>query len=425
MLCKYCWQNYLHKDIDDENDDNNSCENCKQEKNIWENIVKNAYWVKIIYIDWSNFLYNEEILNENNFKKEIKKESKNSIFIIFNKWEYLFAEKNNIITKSINLYVPKDISKSKELTTKDFETIIKDDKRDGKWLDYICMLKWDIDAMSIIFKHWFDYWNIKETERNSFYSVNRLSQFSRFLELFFGTYLNKKIEERFENIYTVFSGWDDFVFIIPFSKREEFIKFLYDEFYKFVWNNSRIHFSIWLWIFKEKTPFKTMDLETENLLKKAKIKSKEKNIKNLEDIDNLLTYKWLTVYEEGFTKVFNDENISFTKEINNWKTNDNKLVIWETQIYKIYSELRRFRDILKEENIDYSEAVLIWARILNMLSRNSNDIKYKKEFEILKENIVKLIKCFNNWENKIKVEKINNILLWLVDNIYETRYLNK
>jgi len=441
IMCKYCWQNYLEKKDCDENDDENICKICENEKYIWENLVKN----KDIFVNY--------IDKNKNFDFSIDFE-KGSFKVLFNNWDYKKLEKSIWIWKSINLYVPKN----EDWDTKDFETIIKDDKNSNWWIDYICMLKWDIDAMSLIFKHWFDFWERLKKEVfdeklvwNTMYSVNRLTQFSRFLELFFGTYLDKKIEERFKNVYTVFSWWDDFVFIVPFLQRQDFINFLYEEFYNFIWKNEKIHFSIWLGIFKDKTPFKTMNDETEELLKRAKEKSKEKNIIKdnlwkilwtIKDSEWLLRYRGLTIYEENFTQTFIDEEINFIQWIEKWdknfvpeekrdsqynyNINNLELSVWDTQMYTIYSELTRFRDIYKQDNIDYSETILIWARILNMLSRNSKETRENLWFQNLKKDISDLIWKIEIWkqEKNNKIGKIDTILLWIVDNIYKNRYKN-
>jgi len=416
-LCKFCEQNYLDN-IEDENDENAICKNCRQEINLWEKIVKNSFWVALKFKNKEKFDYNEEILDEKNFFEKINKKSENELFVIFNNWEYLFWKENKIISKSINLYVPKN----KNFDTKSFEEIIKDDKNKENWLDYICMLKGDIDAMSLLFKYGFSYDLENKEFKKSFYSINRLTQFSRFLELFFGFYLDEKIRKNFENVYTVFSGWDDFVFILPFSKRQEFINFLIEEFNNFVAWNKKIHFSLWLWIFKEKTPFKTMDEKTESLLKKAKAESKAKN--DINNLDNLLKYRWLTIYEEDFTKIFIDEKIDFEDWIKNFKIDDEKMIIWDTQKYRIYEELSKFRDILKQEKNNYWDLILIWARILNMLERNDRETKEKQEFQNLKKYIWELIRNFEIWKQKQKIEKINNLLLWIIDSLYKERYFN-
>lgn len=451
ILCKYCWQNYLEKKEEfDENSDENMCQICENEKCIWENLVKkDSIFIKYIDKKW----YFDFNLDFDKWKFD-----RWYLKVLFNNWDYSKLEKNVWIWKSINIYVPKD----NNWDTKDFKTIIDDDKKEWNvnwWLDYICMLKWDIDAMSLIFKHWFDFWerlkqDIYNENWNTLYSINRLTQFSRFLELFFWTYLNKKIEEKFKNIYTVFSWWDDFIFIVPFLQRQKFVKFIYEEFNSFIWNNEKIHFSIWLWIFKDKTPFKTMDDLTEKLLKKAKKNSKEKNILEnnnwkiiwvIKEDEWLLKHRWITIYEEDFTTIFINEEVNYINWVKNWDKeniwykdddyykkewreieNELEFIIWDTQIYSIYSELTKFRDIYKQNNIDYSETILIWARILNMLSRNNKESKENIWFKNLKKDIENLIWKISliekDKDEKIKI--VNNILVWLVDNMYKNRYKN-
>jgi hypothetical protein len=66
------------------------------------------------------------------------------------------------------------------------------------------MLKGDIDNMSIILKYGFEYATLSG-EKKSIYSVSRLVQMSRMLELFFGKYLMTYLAREFSDIYTVFS----------------------------------------------------------------------------------------------------------------------------------------------------------------------------------------------------------------------------
>lgn len=407
ILCKFCWNNYLDKKDDDENHENNKCKNCEKEIMIWENIVKqNHIYFDFIDKNW-DFIYKEDF-NTWEFK------------VIFNNWDYKNLNWHLWIWKSINLFVPKN--EYNEI--KDFNTIIKEDQWKEKWLKYLCMLKWDIDAMSIIFKHWFDFW---ENKSNTLYSVNRLTQFSRFLELFFWAYLNKKITENknFENIYTVFSWWDDFIFIVPFSKRQSFINFLNEEFCNFV-HNENIHFSLWLWIFKDKTPFKQMNNDTEVLLKHAKEKSKEQK---------KLTSRWITVYNDNFTLLYeSNEPINFKSWIESWDIKNSDSYYWieseielsisEVWAYNLYIELSKIRDLLKEQK-DYMEIVLIFARLLNMLwkTEHNDDNKW---FFALKSDIINLVKSVDLDKNKQKekIYKINQILVWLTDNMYKNRYKN-
>ncbi|MBQ7074991.1 hypothetical protein IJM86_08380 [bacterium] len=68
------------------------------------------------------------------------------------------------------------------------------------------MLKGDIDMMGLLFKHGFEYETKGGKEKGkSIYSVSRIVQLSRMLELFFGKYLQNCLQYQFENVYTVFS----------------------------------------------------------------------------------------------------------------------------------------------------------------------------------------------------------------------------
>jgi CRISPR/Cas system-associated protein Cas10 (large subunit of type III CRISPR-Cas system) len=241
-------------------------------------------------------------------------------------------------------------------------------------------------------------------------------QFSRFLELFFGTYLNKEIWKKFKNVYTVFSGWDDFVFIVPFSQREEFITYLNESFEKWVALNPNLHFSVWLWLFKDKTPFHQMDRKTESLLNSAKLKTKELNRMEIS-----LKNKWICIFEPDFMVLWNQ--IDFKFWIKKWK-DWSEFVIWDTQIHNTYSELRKIQEVLEWWWKDYAKLVLIWARIINMLGRNKKEVKEKQEFQDLQQDIRDFIQKvdLNEQSKKEKQDKINKVLLGIVDEIYEKRY---
>ena len=171
------------------------------------------------------------------------------------------------------------------------------------------MLKGDIDNMSIILKYGFEYATLSG-EKKSIYSVSRLVQMSRMLELFFGKYLMTYLAREFSDIYTVFSGGDDFVCISPFQKRLRFINTLYREFESFVAYNQNLHFSIGLQLFKDKTPIAIVDQQVEALLKQAKKASKYKLSKET------LSKRGLGLYEERFSLLKSDANFDLEEEIN-------------------------------------------------------------------------------------------------------------
>ena len=384
-LCKYCWMNYFDaKENLDENDDNGKCENCAKEIKLWEKIVK---WQESINIQYKNedwdFFYEETFKEKKDFT------------ILFNTWDIEKIWDNIWISKSLNLHTPPN---------KAF------DKMASKNNKYLCMLKWDIDSMSLIFKYWF--WKT--------YSISRLMQFSRYLELFFGKYLQKYIKENFSNVYTVFSGWDDFVFILPFEDRKKFVKSLYNEFYKFVANNENIHFSIWVSIFKDKTPFKQVDKITEELLKNSKkfakqyMKDKTETIikqgikTKLEENDkHILKSYWITYYDKNYTKVFEWE-ITNTLYLDPWIYNN----LSSTARYKLYTVLTECLWYLEDKKMD-KFVLNIW-RLLYMIWRL--DMKWKQEIlEDLKNK-------FGSINDIIRTKQdINDLLLKLTDSIYEDR----
>jgi len=394
-LCKYCWQNYLETEDEseyDENEENSKCDDCKQEEDLWWFIVKKNKHIFIDYKKTWNFYYEEKLEEKDGHNFE----SNNwQLKILFNNWSYEDLQDNIWISKSINLHVPID---EKENNVKGFSKLANDN-----W--YLCMLKWDIDAMSLIFKRWF----------GDNYSISRLVQFSRFLELFFGKYLQDKIFDEYKDVYTVFSWWDDFVFIVPFDVRKQFVEFLYDEFQKFVWQNQYIHFSTWIWIFKHKTPFGQVDKYTEELLKSAKAKSKEW----LQCKIDLVKY-WICFYEKEFVKVYWKKQSWILNEkfkIDNLNLNRN--LEWEksSMLYKVYTTIKEMRQNLDREKPMRSDFILKWARLLYMLKRNIDDDK----FEEIEKDLDFLKSIWWEWEKKDKIEKMNNLLLKLVDWVYEGR----
>ena len=155
--------------------------------------------------------------------------------------------------------------------------------------------------MSIILKYGFEYATLSG-EKKSIYSVSRLVQMSRMLELFFGKYLMTYLAREFSDIYTVF--------IIPFQKRLKFINTLYREFESFVAYNQNLHFSIGLQLFKDKTPIAFVDQQVEALLKQAKKASKYKLSKET------LSKRGLGLYEERFSLLKSDANFDLEEEIN-------------------------------------------------------------------------------------------------------------
>lgn len=374
VLCKYCGQNYYQ--WDDENAEK-KCNLCEKEIILWWSIVsKDSICLKYKDDNW-------------NFQFDRTNDSWN-LKIIFNNWDYSKIWDSRWIWKSINLYVPSD----HRWITKSFGEISD---------NYLCMVKWDVDFMSIILKFWF----------GKIYSVSRLVQFSRFLELFFGKYSAEFLKNEHKDTYTVFSGWDDFIFVVPFQDRKKFIQDYYTKFEEFVAKNQNIHFSIWLSMFKDKTPFRFVDDYTEKILKAAKTSSK----KYVASDSTKCSVKWIWFYESTYSIPYE------------WLPNiDNSLQLeWEiwdkwmsySGLYSVYIEFINMSKILNSWNFSH-KYVQYWSKLIYMVTRNVKD-KNQKELIIkdLKE-LIWNIQLEKESINKRKV-KINKLLIKIIDKIYTNR----
>ena len=396
VLCKYCGLNY----VDGDETEDNICENCEKEIVLWEKLVKEIKNERISFDyekDWNfNFKLWLKTYKESGVLKWelIEKDFK----ILVNNWDFTEIEK--WIVKSLNLYVP-----SKNWIIKTFEEIANS--------NYLVMVKWDVDNMSLILKYWFkkdlDWWNNDEEWWKNNYSLSRVLTFSRLLELFFGYRLQEFLENEFKNVYTIYSGWDDFVFVVGLNELKDFIEKLYDEFNRFV-SNDKIHFSLWLWIFKDKTPIWQVFEYSEELLDEAKKKTKDKMKNDLQEKWELevLKYFWICAFEKENYVVL--ENIDKVEDIFDFKD------LWDdksTLYYKLYQALKEnYQNLENDKMADY---VLTSARILYMLSRN---LSKKDYWEFIKNFWEKLSKFKNI---NLKQQEIAKDLLALSYKIYQSR----
>ena len=375
VLCKSCGLSYVsHQDVDP------ICTSCQEEVQGGR-LLTERWGVAIQFKDNDNFCF--DLIRDD----QILKTEDQYVYLFFNDWEKQHSYLPTFV-KSINTYIPRDDS----WEAKSFEQLV-DNQR---W--YLCMLKGDIDNMSIILKYGFEYATLSG-EKKSIYSVSRLVQMSRMLELFFGKYLMTYLAREFSDIYTVFSGGDDFVFIIPFQKRLKFINTLYREFESFVAYNQNLHFSIGLQLFKDKTPIAFVDQQVEALLKQAKKASKYKLSKET------LSKRGLGLYEERFSLLKSDANFDLEEEINlDWWSE-----VSDTLLYQRYLELSEMLSL--DPSQQGAEYVKRGARLLYSITRNVQ----KKE---LKEKILEALKPIQDPSEK---QKLRKILLQLTNLIYQKR----
>jgi len=139
------------------------------------------------------------------------------------------------------------------------EDIAKEANGD-KLIGYI---KGDVDNMGLI---------IREGFKNTKMTISRFATFSRLLEAFFAGHLQVKMEDCFKEIYTVFSGGDDFFVIGPWDKAIKFVKGVRGDFSQFCANNSDFTFSTGVFLAKSHEPISFCAEMVEKNLKKSKRK---------------------------------------------------------------------------------------------------------------------------------------------------------
>jgi CRISPR-associated protein Csm1 len=74
-------------------------------------------------------------------------------------------------------------------------------------------------------------------------SISRFVTFSRMLETFFGGFIQEKMERDFKEMYTVFSGGDDFFILGPWNRTIDFARAVREDFSRFCAENPDLTFS--------------------------------------------------------------------------------------------------------------------------------------------------------------------------------------
>jgi CRISPR-associated protein Csm1 len=129
---------------------------------------------------------------------------------------------------------------------------------------FLAVLKGDVDNLGLIFN--------KGIEKN--YNVTVWSTLSSQIDLFFSRFIPKLIEKEFPQIYTVYTGGDDFVLVGPWNIIVDFTARLQQVFHNFC-RNKDIHFSVGISLFHSKDPIKYAIAEAEKLLKRSKLETKD------------------------------------------------------------------------------------------------------------------------------------------------------
>jgi len=143
---------------------------------------------------------------------------------------------------------------------KSFSEIAKDAQGD-KLLGY---LKADVDNLGKILRS-----GIKNP------SISRMTTFSRMLEVFFAGYLQTRLKKDYPDLYTVFSGGDDFFIVGPWNRVIDFAKEIRSQFSKFCGDNPDLTFSAGIILAKDHEPISLCTESAEKELKESKTGEKD------------------------------------------------------------------------------------------------------------------------------------------------------
>lgn len=156
-------------------------------------------------------------------------------------------------------YLAKHIPPDKEAPAT-FEEIAK--RAEGARL--LAYLKGDVDNLGEIFA-----FGLKNR------SISRMSTLSRMLNLFFSGWMEKTLDERFKDIYTVFSGGDDFILVGPWNQIIDLSAHIQAEFSHFTCDNPDITLSAGISLVRDRTPVRHCAESAEEILKISKTKSSD------------------------------------------------------------------------------------------------------------------------------------------------------
>ncbi len=304
-ICPFC--NKRPADSSAKVVDEFSCRICADHIFIGENLVK-AEQIAITHIDAE--LYGRKLLEPifgiyqlifpTGELKDLAKQGK-----LFKFWHIGISEDGhiarNITAKFINGYVPKydeeDLNDDRYLAGKKSDRKkqemidqIKVDKHANtpktfahiavkalnftdipskfKGLEAIGVLKADVDHLGLLFA--------VGLGKNRL-TLSRLATMSRQLNNYFSTFIPYilKTEQRFKDIYTVFSGGDDLFLIGPWNRIIEFAALLNDSFREYVCQNKHITISAGFSIHKPHEPVLRLAEASEHALSMSKSRGRD------------------------------------------------------------------------------------------------------------------------------------------------------
>ncbi|OAQ15413.1 CRISPR-associated protein Csm1 [Bibersteinia trehalosi Y31] len=183
----------------------------------------------------------------------------------FRFWDFELPEKvdeaiwHGYARRYINGYVP---HKGQEIIP--FDELaelhrIENDKGEKQGQIALMTLKGDVDNLGTIFQKGFEKPNLA-----------KMAALSRQMNQFFSLWLPAVCAEKFQQMYTVFAGGDDFFLIGPWKQTQELAYEMQQAFAKYVAENKGIHFSAGMVMTKLGMPVPQMGELAEEALEQAK-----------------------------------------------------------------------------------------------------------------------------------------------------------
>lgn len=273
---KACQGCHKHPREEIENNEDNFCERCLIDAKIGQALTARKYlaFFDNPFSELKILNYSCELWDERNLGEELKKEP------------YLILAINTpdikipcIGFKYLATYIPTNTGFSQEATEKyglplTFDDIANKSQGD-KLLGYV---KADIDNLGQILITGFSAEKGVDSKKITKPSISRFAAFSRMLETFFSGYLEIKLEQDFKDIYTIFSGGDDFFLAGPWNETIALVQELRKEFSRFCSFNPDLTFSSGIILSKQHEPISLCAEIVEEKLKDSKMKEGKDSI---------------------------------------------------------------------------------------------------------------------------------------------------
>ena len=240
------------------------CKHCRSFKEIGEKLVKSEFFsirtsggiyiIDGLYADFRKY-ENSLLCFDLKTDREFRGFSKNRISSYVS-----IIKENEIEERYKNIKDSEDISIN---SIKPFSCIAEDVKYynspEHKGSAFLGILKADVDSLGKLFVHGF---RGKET-------ISKIASLSRMVDFFFTGWLQHILREKYQSVYTVFSGGDDLFLIGPFNQIIDLSIDINNHLKEYV-KNTDIHISAGIYMAKSKIPVYQMAESAEEILKEAK-----------------------------------------------------------------------------------------------------------------------------------------------------------